>query len=383
MLTPLRTGTTGSRIPTGLLGLIAAVCCVEAVLGARANLFRDWMALTWAQAARSAQGEAAEARVLCLGDSLVKEGVLPRVLGRALGRPAYNLAVHGGSAPSNYFLLRRALRAGARPEAVVVDFHPNLLSSAPRSTGPLWGELLGPIEALNLSCQARDPPLFVRTVLAGLLPSYRLRDGLRDAVRAALRGDEPADRALCRALGRNLAVNLGARVAPEGPPPPDLEALLRNLPDLGPWTPHRANVAFLHRLFALADRAGVRVVWLWPPATAPWQARRVQIGGDARYEDLARAVLAAHPNVVVVDGRASGYDLSAFRDLTHLHAAGAAALSAGLAAVMGPLLDGDGNVDHGRWVALPPYQRTTPEPAVEDLDRSRLALGDLGAGRVR
>jgi hypothetical protein len=357
------------------------VVVVEAAVSGRADLFGDQMAFTWSRASRAAVDEAARARVICLGDSQVKEGVLPRVLGPTLGRPAFNLAVHGGSAPSSYFLLRRALRAGARPEAVVVDFHPNLLSSAPRSSGLLWGELLGPVEALDLALHARDPNLFARTLLAGLLPSFRLRDGVRGSVVAALRGEGWMERALCRALGRNFEANQGARVEPVRAPPPNLDALLWNLPDRGRWKPHRANVAFMHRLFTLAERAGAEVVWLWPPATAPWQARRAAIGGDAAYEALARTLLAGHKNVTLVDGRASGYDLSAFKDLTHLHAGGASALSAGLAEVMAERLGR--NPAGPRWVALPRYQRTAPDPAVEDLDTSRLALGEAGGRRDR
>jgi len=43
-----------------------------------------------------------------------------------------NLALARGPAPATFFLLRRALEAGTRPEAIVVDFKPSVLVGSPR-----------------------------------------------------------------------------------------------------------------------------------------------------------------------------------------------------------------------------------------------------------
>jgi len=59
--------------------------------------------------------------VLCFGDSQMKFGIAPHVVAARTGRPAYNLAIVGGQPPASYFLLRRALEAGARPSAVLFD----------------------------------------------------------------------------------------------------------------------------------------------------------------------------------------------------------------------------------------------------------------------
>jgi len=371
------------RTPRGVLGAVALAAAVEMALARHGDAVCDWMAFSWRDSARAAAGPGAWAEVLCFGDSLVKEGVLPGVIGRRLGRPAYNLAVHGGPAPASDFLLRRATDAGARPRVVVVDFHPNLLSSAPRSSGLYWPELLGVGGVWELGWVAHDPGLALRTVGLGMSPSLRHRDAIREAIAAAVRGEEGDGRRLCRALARNFRVNLGAWVAPVTPPPADPEGLLLGLPDRGAWKPHRANLAFMHRLFDRAGRLGIPVVWLVPPTSPTWLARRRVIGAEATYDRLARSMLAEHANLVVVDGRPAGYGASAFHDLTHLHADAASAFSADLADAIAPVVAAR-RVVGPRWIELPKYEGGGARgSAVEDLDQSRLAVGQGAAVRLR
>ena len=75
------------------------------------------------------------AEVLAFGDSMVEFGVLPGVIAERSGLRAINLAVHDGSPAVSYFLLRRALEAGARPRAIVVDFMPHQLARSQRAEG--------------------------------------------------------------------------------------------------------------------------------------------------------------------------------------------------------------------------------------------------------
>jgi hypothetical protein len=335
------------------------------------------MACTWRHADRVSRRPEARAEVLCLGDSLVKQGVLPRILSGRLGRSAYNLAVHGGQAPTSYFLLRRAIEQGARPRLVLVDFHPNLLASSPTSSVPYWSDLLNARELVDLGRATRDARLVARTIAYVLFPSVKNREAIRAAVLAALHGGESDERTLCRALGRNFRENLGARVAAVRPPPANPDALLANLPDLGRWKPSRVNVAYMHRLFDLAARSGAAVVWLWTPTSPAWQARRVRIDADAPYARLALAMQAAHPNLIVVDGRPAEYPPSAFVDLTHLHAEGAAVYTEALAGLVDRLLAGGPD----RWLTLPHYAGPPRDRAGEDLDQSRIAV--LGGGPVR
>ena len=373
-------GSTRRAVPLGLLGMLALVVLVEGGLAGRGDAIGDWMSLTWRSAGRWARGTEARADLLCLGDSLIKEGVLPRVLGRGLGVSVYNLAIHGGSAPSSYFLLRRSLRNGARPRAVVVDFHPNLLATAPRSSAPYWSDLVDARDAIDLGWNARDPDLFVRTVVFGLLPSLKNRDTIRADLSSAWRGGTPEGRGTCRALARNFRENLGARVSPVTPPPADPEAYFRTLSDRGRWKPNPVNVAYMRRFFALAERSGVLVFWLLPPTSPAWQGRREKLGADASYEALARALQAGYRNVVVVDGRFAGYGASAFHDLTHLHVVGATELSESLATSLSPYLAPAPPVT-ATWAALPRFRGLPRGRLPEDLDQSRIAVVEAGSLR--
>src|SRR5436305_8758992 len=108
-------GRRGRRVPLGLVGALALVAGAEWGVFRRLDGLTPYIPASWSQSGRAARREAVAADVLCLGDSQVKSGLLPNVLARRLGRPAYNLAVVGGQPASAYYLLARALKAGARP----------------------------------------------------------------------------------------------------------------------------------------------------------------------------------------------------------------------------------------------------------------------------
>ena len=366
--------------PWGLAGALVLVVAAELGFDARADRYCGWLAYTWRDSARAARGpEVRDAEILGIGDSLLKQGVVPKILEDRLGRPCYNLAAHGASAPTTYFLFRNALRAGARPRAVVLDVHPNILAVQPKSSGVGWAEVAGPLDVLDMAVTTADLGLVLNAMGSNVLPSVRLRFGVREAVLGDLRGGEPAGRLNLRAIGRNVRVNRGAWVAPVVPPLENPERLLWNLPDFGPWRPHPSNVAYLRKLLALATRERITVVWLLPPTSPAWQSRRESLGADRRYCDFVKTMQAEFPGIVVVDGRHAGYPQPAFFDLTHLHARGATELTLALAGLLGPILD----VPPGRsaWVELPPYRGREADPALEDLDRSKLAVGGAGAMR--
>src|SRR4051812_42261979 len=115
----------GAR-PWGTMGMIVVVATVELLVHrVEDRHFTTNAALSWAYGGRAADRKAAGRDVLCFGDSMVKFGVAPRVLEDRLGTKAYNLALYAGSPTASYFLLRRALEAGARPSAILVDFQPS------------------------------------------------------------------------------------------------------------------------------------------------------------------------------------------------------------------------------------------------------------------
>src|SRR5262245_43362888 len=120
-------------VPWGLIGTIALVVLCERWFARVEPVVKRFQFENWRLAGRAARGEAVRARVLFFGDSLMQYAAQPRVIEARTGWTAYNLAVAGGHTPTSYFLLRRALRAGARPSAVVVDAVPFGLDRAPDS----------------------------------------------------------------------------------------------------------------------------------------------------------------------------------------------------------------------------------------------------------
>src|SRR4051794_27297229 len=116
----MRDGATTRRVPRGLAGMVVILGAVEAILGSIDVSGTTHLVDSWTDArAMVGSDEVRQSAILCLGDSQIKQGLLPEVLGDRLGLPAYNLAVHGGQPAAATMLLRRALDAGARPRAVV------------------------------------------------------------------------------------------------------------------------------------------------------------------------------------------------------------------------------------------------------------------------
>ena len=367
-----------STLPLGLLGMLALAAAIERYEVRAEPGFLSVHGASWRVAGREGIRAARRCAVLCFGDSLVKLGVLPRVLEARSGRPAYNLAVLNGPAPASFFLLRRALAAGARPEAIVVDFAEGILADGPSSpTRPYpWADLLDLGEALELAWTARDPDLLARTLVGRLLPSVRGRREVRARVRGALRGEPDAQRLAVQAYLRNWSRNGGGQAQPResfaepAPPPPGLRRA-------STWRPHPVHALYLHRFLALAGRHRIRVYWLLPPYPPVIQAHVEARGDDRPYAALARALLARFPELTVVDARHAGYERTAFWDSLHLDHDGAAALSAALAHLLRhqPV----DPAPAGRWVSLPHF-RPVAAP-VEDLAQSTLAVQALESMR--
>src|SRR5262249_46347702 len=115
-------------LPWGLLGMLGLVVAIESFVARDLLDFSDPVSLSWRLAARWAAHAAPGRPVRSAGDSLIKPGLIPRVIPARSGLAATNLAIARGPAPATFFLIRRAFDSGARPAALVVDFKPNVLA---------------------------------------------------------------------------------------------------------------------------------------------------------------------------------------------------------------------------------------------------------------
>jgi hypothetical protein len=359
-------------VPHGVIGMIALVVAVEALLYRNEILFSTEYTLDW-----GLQGEAAgrpgRGGVLCFGDSLVKCGVIPQVLERRLGRPASNLAVMGGLSATSYVLLRRALDSGARPEAIVIDFQPSLLTQPLRSNTRNWPSLLTLRETWELCREARDSELLGNLVLVRPLRSLRARYEIRASVMEALRAaPEPRTMTfpgMATALLRHWALNKGAMIM--APDATRRAQATSSHQEHGPtdWRSDRAGGEYVLKFLRLATARGIPTFWLIPPFCPGAQAGRDESGADEAFTRFVRRVQAKVPGVVVLDGRHSGYGDDQFVDAVHLNRHGAASLSVALAEVLRPYLSG---VAGPRWSSLPASRALDPLAlSAEDLSQSR------------
>jgi hypothetical protein len=369
------------RVPRGLLGMAALVVLVESFINRHDRDFRSAMQWDWRLTGQAARGEAARCGILCFGDSMVKEGVAPRVLEERLGRPAYNLALGAGMTPAAYFLLRRALAAGARPAAIVLDCEPHLLALGYRSNDDQWPELIDARECLDQAWAARDAGFFARVMLARLFASIRDREQVRAHVRSAFRGEASVWRSHSPGFWRNWRINRGAQIMPVNTAFRGLLGAQHWMWFPNPWVPDPLAERFLHRFLGLAAASRIPVLWLLPPMAPAGQALREQIGLDASYTRFVERIQADFPNVRVIDGRRSGYGPEEFNDPFHLNRDGALSFSVAVAEVLARATTGAASCP--RWVDLPHDRPRATGSPLEDLDQSVLAQQALDLGMRR
>ena len=367
------------RGPWGLLGAALAVLAVEAAV-ARHDL---WLArpeaFDWRLARRNSRTEAPACDVLAFGTSMVQEGLLTRVLESRTGRPAYNLAVCAGRAPFAYYFLRRALRSGARPSAVVLDVHPGFIAENYKAIPVGWSDSLSTADLADMAWTVKDPVFFARWAARKGLPSLNHRHALRAFVTGSFRGEDPAGAALWGNLHhvRNINRNRGSLVAPR-----DLryggavEAKYKPIWLADPARPvcDAVEEQYLRKFLALAAANGVKVYWLILPVAPELHRARESKGQNAAYDAFVARVAGADPNVVVADARDSAYGADAFLDACHLAPRGAHALSLDLADLMA------GPPGAPRRVSLPAYRERPIDAPLEDLAESLKAVMAAAAG---
>ena len=362
--------------------MLALVAAVEAGLEARRpDLVGPW-AEGWRSSARAAEAKAPGSDVLCFGDSLVKYGVLPKVIQARTGLRAYNLATSGGTIPSAFFLLRRALDADARPKAVVVDFAALMDEDESRPRLMNYPDLATFRDCLDLAWARRDAGFFGSLALSKVLPSYHFRFEIRSRILASIDGRCASERASVVSHNKVWAREAGAQPTEPGRNRHPQERLLIETASPAAWACDPTGRAYLERFLDLAGSRGIAVYWLLPPLSPEVHARRAERGSDALYDRFARAILARHPDTVVLDARASGYDDSVHVDHLHLDRRGASVLSADVAAI---LAEGLASRSPGRprRVALPSLDGRGGDEPTSAVARSRPSTPRRQPGATR
>lgn len=373
------------RWPAGLLGMVALVAAVEGVLAHHELDTRSLEAWDCLATRRAAVREAKAGDVLCFGDSLMKLNLAPSVLA-AHGIRAYNLAICGGQAPMSYFVLRRALEAGARPRAIIVDYSPPLMRLGPRHNLDQWPYLASLRDALDLARSAGDGDLFGLVLVGKVLTSARDRHPIRANLAAALAGRPASYRWITPPFLRNWRVNAGAQIMPSNPAfrlhPIDPEAW--RLGFYPHWECRGVNATYIRRSLALAEAHRIPVYLLLPPLMPALQEACERSGFAAAQSRFAEVLRRRYPNLVILDGRRSEYDPGVFMDPNHLGHEGARALSRDIAEILERQIRG-GSIQADRWVALPRYRPVEGGSPLEHVEASKLALGRPAtlAGEVR
>jgi hypothetical protein len=349
MSTPSRMANRGA-LPWGLLGMLGLVAACEQFCAGNEHDLSAAIPAGWRMAARAASGFMGEQGVVCFGDSQVKKGLMPAVLGERLGWPVFNLALTGGQPPSSYYLLRHTLAAGKRPEALVLDAYPGLLAADLRINIRQWPELLTLTETLELAWQSRDAKLVGFLALTRLFPSLKTREEIRTTFRSALRGEPNRTRNEVLVQQRAWWLDRGAEPAEPNPRFADQAPLLEPLAPGRSWKPKQVNVRYLRKFLALAAEREIPVFWLLHGHSPAWQAQRDALKLEEPYERLVRALQLEFTNLVVVDARRAGFESGLFADPVHLNRSGAELLSAHFAQVL--LMYPKVATEHQRWVIL-------------------------------
>lgn len=363
--------------PLGLIGTLVLVAAIETMIGRAGVDLLDPTSLAWIDSARGAREFGPKCEILCFGDSLAKHGLFPRVITSKTGRSAYNLSMAAGPPATTFYLLRRALDAGARPSALILEYKPSLLAGGPRFRLRQWPELLDLRDSIDLILNDRKGSFAVELLLGQFLPSFRRRDELRINLLAALQGKTSLASRLNQVLLRNWSANFGG-FAPTIVPPFDgrvSETQHQTLLSQG-FKAQRINDRYVRRAVALAESYHIPTYLVVPPLAPALLERRAKTGAEAGFTKFLRSVQQEFPSLTVLDARSSRYESHVFADPTHLASAGAVVLSNDVGMILRADLEArDRPRPERRWISLPAFREVKTDVPIEEFEQSRLAVG--------
>ena len=263
--------------------------------------FSDPISLSWRYSVRTAESEAPACSLLCLGDSLVKNGIIPSIIENVTGRRTANLAAVRCPTLMSYFLLRRALDAGAQPDAILINAKPAVLLGNADFNARYLQEVLSIRECAELLTMTRKGPLVLSALVSRALPSLRSRLEVRSNLMAALRRQTDPLPEINRVLWRNWTVNAGANVAAaHSSPKAALDPAVGLRLHTGFFHVDPTNETAIERLLELAAQRKIQVFWLLPPLAPDLQALRDKSGAEAGYEHFVRSLQARYPQMIAV-----------------------------------------------------------------------------------
>jgi hypothetical protein len=372
--------------PAGFIGALALILVIDGIV-ARVSIglgHPSRLASSWEAALQASTEPEARAQILCFGDSLIKLGIVPRILEARLGQSAYNLAVLGGQPPTSDILFRRVLDRGHSPRAVVVNFSPLLLGLDPRVNVAWWAGLIRSRDRIELALRSRDARVALSLFVHGTIASLSSRSGFRAALGLGpFEGEERDDADLLNAMLRNWNRNRGAQVAPR--PFVPIGGPLPRPGDASGWTwlPQPVHAEFVVRFLTLAQDRGIPVYWIIPPAEEVWLERNERVGTVVAYRRYVQGLVSRFAILTVLDMQYVRWDRGMFRDPIHLNRDGAVRLTV---AVADAIANTRGGQDVARrWIPLTDVQAVASQlydDLLEDLDQSRLAASQGEHGPI-
>ena len=245
--------------------MVALLIVIEAFVAGHWIDLTDPVSLSWRYGRRAAETAVRDCQVLCMGDSLVKHGLVPSVIERTSGLKAVNLSAAPRTAP-DLSPPPPGVDSGARPKALIVNAKPAVLLGGPEFTARPWQEVLSVGDAIEMLQITRNAPFVASALVGRLLPSLRVagdsvhRDG-------RVPGEIDRIRSINPVLWRNWSVN-GGRTASAVPAyRGELSGEVKRQLYTDIFYVDPANAEAIERTLTLAAGCRIPVFWVLFPLT--------------------------------------------------------------------------------------------------------------------